>query len=909
MKKLLASLLLLLTVASASAQDVKQSSTVTPGHVPVWVSNGVIGDGGTAANGRITSLGVTNNNQLAICINSAATTAPYNRLCLSAGTTSSAVISLQNLGGATAQNLCFNVNGTSICLPSAPGSTFATISPPFTNGDIVCVNGSGGMYDCGVAPPPGTTTIVSGVATRAVTSADAGTLFLVETGGPPAQSSTVMTFDAAASFTTGTQIAFTKAVVSNHPGILQIKAHQYASTTATLVSGQDCTMSPFCTITVASATGIVAGQLVSGTGLPIPTYVDAAYVSGTTVRVTASPATSGSGIAVLFTDSIGGVPSISYDIPGDGITLTLNIAQKLWTPAGRLGDAMGSTIIGTHTVTSPTFNCTSGKYAVALATANKNLFQFDTTNGCVAATWGNPVSLTNTYNTGLSWNLQLVSTANPVRIYSPGYLLDGGNLFPYILYQAGDVCVQWTAGSDYRCLIRTDAHQSYIDNTQISGTTSIRTGNAVSAGTANIFLIAIPGAGDHIYVPIYGSAEHQWANRRIMGTVSRDVTDDSWGTAATTGTYNMFIVQDTNGTLNIALGPNALVAGLTLVDGVYTNTNAFACTAAICTATGWGNIPANTGRWKGIVTVVAGVVTNITDATGSFSPIYVNDVTGTGPVVQQTSPTLITPVLGNATGTSLQTSGKITAQSFGTPPGVSPCCVADFQGTDPAIRAISTNGGLVDVQFKSVGSSNLAFIGTITNHIFGLYSHAIPALWIATDQGLYTPNATGTTKGADTINSKGFYVDGTLLSAGSITGATLAANVLASSLTSVGTLTSLSVAGNVTHTTAASTMVLKQGANGSVGTFICTSGGTITINNSNIAITDAIIISLNAVGGTISTPPATKAITAATSFQVLCATNDTSTYNYAIIKNAAWLMPQDIPANDNIPMKAWRIAA
>lgn len=87
--------------------------------------------------------------------------------------------------------------------------------------------------------------------------------------------------------------------------------------------------------------------------------------------------------------------------------------------------------------------------------------------------------------------------------------------------------------------------------------------------------------------------------------------------------------------------------------------------------------------------------------------------------------------------------------------------------------------------------------------------------------------------------------------------------------------------------TAAKTLTLKQGANGAVGTFVCTGGGTITINNTFVAANDNIIISLNTVGGTITTPPAMKAITAATSFQVLCGATDTSTYNYGILKNAA----------------------
>lgn len=92
--------------------------------------------------------------------------------------------------------------------------------------------------------------------------------------------------------------------------------------------------------------------------------------------------------------------------------------------------------------------------------------------------------------------------------------------------------------------------------------------------------------------------------------------------------------------------------------------------------------------------------------------------------------------------------------------------------------------------------------------------------------------------------------------------------------------------GNIQTLTATKTLVLKQGANGAVGTFICTGGGTITITNSNVAISDFIGISLNTAGGTITTPPAMKTITGSTGFQTLCGATDTSTYNYAIIKNS-----------------------
>lgn len=67
------------------------------------------------------------------------------------------------------------------------------------------------------------------------------------------------------------------------------------------------------------------------------------------------------------------------------------------------------------------------------------------------------------------------------------------------------------------------------------------------------------------------------------------------------------------------------------------------------------------------------------------------------------------------------------------------------------------------------------------------------------------------------------------------------------------------------------------------GTFVCSSGGSITVANSNVLPTSNVIISLNSAGGTISTPPAIKSISSGVNFVALCATSDTSTYNYVIL--------------------------
>lgn len=117
---LLASTFLALLAGTALAQSVQQSGTVTRGHLPYWVSTGVIGDGGTSADSPVTSIGVTNEGGAGLCVNSQRQSAAgRNALCLSTSTTGAATISLQNYGTAAAQALQFVINGTTYPFPGS----------------------------------------------------------------------------------------------------------------------------------------------------------------------------------------------------------------------------------------------------------------------------------------------------------------------------------------------------------------------------------------------------------------------------------------------------------------------------------------------------------------------------------------------------------------------------------------------------------------------------------------------------------------------------------------------------------------------------------------------------------------------------------------------------------------------
>lgn len=67
------------------------------------------------------------------------------------------------------------------------------------------------------------------------------------------------------------------------------------------------------------------------------------------------------------------------------------------------------------------------------------------------------------------------------------------------------------------------------------------------------------------------------------------------------------------------------------------------------------------------------------------------------------------------------------------------------------------------------------------------------------------------------------------------------------------------------------------------GTFVCTGAGSITVANANVLVTSDILITMNAAGGSITTPPAMKSKSSGVNFIVLCGATDTSTYNYVIL--------------------------
>lgn len=71
------------------------------------------------------------------------------------------------------------------------------------------------------------------------------------------------------------------------------------------------------------------------------------------------------------------------------------------------------------------------------------------------------------------------------------------------------------------------------------------------------------------------------------------------------------------------------------------------------------------------------------------------------------------------------------------------------------------------------------------------------------------------------------------------------------------------------------------------GTFTANGASAVTVPNTNVIASDAIVISLNTVGGTVGALPAIQTLTPGNGFTVKGTAGDTSVYNYALLRNAS----------------------
>ena len=342
---------------------------------------------------------------------------------------------------------------------------------------------------------------------------------------------------------------------------------------------------------------------------------------------------------------------------------------------------------------------------------------------------------------------------------------------------------------------------------------------------------------------------------RIYGSATIDTTL-SLGTSAiftgsTSGTTTLKAAAAASGTLTLPATTDTLV-GLattdTLLNKTLTSPTVNSATANNLILTGTLTAGASAGT-SGYVLTSTGTGVQWAAAASGYSLPAANTTTLGGviiPAVATSGITNTSGTIGLATASSTQIGGvRVDNTTIGISTGIISVTQSGLQAPAAALTGTTLASNVVNSSLTSVGTlvdltvtnpiagSVTGNAGSVTNGVYTTVSYANPA-WItslagskitglATSATTDTTNATNITSGtlgaarlpiATTIAVGGVKIDGTSITitdgvisavaavgaaaAGQLTGTTLAANVVTSSLTTVGTLTNLTVTNPIT---------------------------------------------------------------------------------------------------------------
>jgi hypothetical protein len=497
--------ILLLLTSFALGQTIQQSGQVTPGHAPVWVTTGILGDGGTAANPGltpITSLGVQNNGGPGICLSSAPVTGPYNQLCMAVSTAGAAQLSLQNFGGAPAESLNVVVNGLSY---SIPGS-LSTLTLGGT-----AING-GSLGDCLTV---GTSSLLSQATCATVAGSNTQIQFnssnLLGASANLTWVSPTLTIGAAGS-TTG-QLA----IAGGTSGSTVLTSLAAASGTLTLPSATD-------TLTGKATTDVLTNKTYDTAG------------AGNVFKINGTPVTSvtGSGAAVLAN-----TPTLITPVLGAATATSIN-GLTLTSSTGTLTLTNGKTLAASNTI------------ALA-AGADGQTFTFPSASDTVATIAAAQI-LTNKTLTSPTINTPVINNASTLSAGTNGtaggtLVLNGsstGSVTLSVNAGAGTTTFRLpnTNGSNGQ-LLQTDGSgdTSWVSASGTGTVTSVTAGAGLATGTA----AALTTAGT-----IYGISAPQGRLTLVSGTPVMTANETAKGTIYYDCYRSGNVVPYYNGTDNVS---------------------------------------------------------------------------------------------------------------------------------------------------------------------------------------------------------------------------------------------------------------------------------------------------------------------------------------------------------------------
>lgn len=354
-----------LSSVAANAQ-VRQSGTVTPGHVTCWTTSGIVQDCGTPGNPGISGgIGIVSGNQVSISINSAAITGPYEQLSFGS-TPTGGWLQYTPFGGAP--NEPFNI--------VAPSLNFIIggITTPFAsliNGVVIPSDTIASNITAGLAPAIGNT--LSSVLDATLTATPGSVAYRGASGWVslgPGSNGNCLTYVSA-----GPTIAWGSCAGSGGTGTVTSVATNNGLTGGTITTSGTLGLATISSDTVlANATGSTA--VPSGTS--VTTLLDAA-IGSTRGAILERGA---SGWTVLTPSSTAGVALVSNGTGADP-TYQVPVLRGFLGGCGMANDVSNAnTVIDTAACQTASDDVTVTMVLVAF-TKSTGAWTVGTGNGCL----------------------------------------------------------------------------------------------------------------------------------------------------------------------------------------------------------------------------------------------------------------------------------------------------------------------------------------------------------------------------------------------------------------------------------------------------------------------------------------------------------------------------------------------
>jgi hypothetical protein len=388
----------------------------------------------------------------------------------------------------------------------------------------------------------------------------------------------------------------------------------------------------------------------------------------------------------------------------------------------------------------------------------------------------------------------------------------------------------------------------------------------------------VPGSGFNITVPTPVSND-QWMLLQPAGTLATGTVTLPLNTGVPDGTTVLITTTQEITSFTIALnGASAIYGPVTsLAAGTGTQIRFYQPTNS------WYQINADT-------VYAAGMQTFLASPSSANLRAAMTDETGTGLLVFNTSPTLVTPILGTVT------SGNISACT-----STSMVLVTPILGTPTSGTLTNCTGLPIATGVSGLAANVATFLATPTsaNLAAALTDETgTGANVFATSPTIATPNITNPSVSTGTFTnptvSTGTFTSPTLVTPaiGVATGTSLVATGTIVSSGTAGVGYSTGAGGTVIQGTSRTTGVTLNKTTGAITLFSAagtTTAATFTVTNSTVAATDVII--LNQKSGTDLYDLMVTAV-AAGSFNLTFrttggTTTETPVFNFAVIKGVA----------------------